>query len=120
MVEGSDARTQAEVLLLLSDIRLAEGDAAGAESDAALALAQFRVVADRAGECRSRVRGAHALLAAGRPDEALREARRAVKAAGGDRPDLRGLALLALGRACLRAPPDAAAAGARADARPAL
>jgi DNA-binding NtrC family response regulator/tetratricopeptide (TPR) repeat protein len=102
VAHGADPRTRGEVLLLLSDVLLAEGDAEPAESQAAEALAQFRAVSDLSGECRSRVRRAHALLAAQLPDEAVREARRALKAAGERRADLRGLALITLGRACLR------------------
>ncbi len=102
LVDGADARTRAEVLLLFSDLHLAEGEGAAAEAKAVEALAEFRAVSDVAGECRSRVRRAHALLASHSPDEAMREARRAVKAAGAGRADLRGLALLTLGRVCLR------------------
>ena len=102
VAQGADPRTRGEVFLLLSDVLLAENDAGSAESQATLALDQFRAVADASGECRSRVRRAHALLAALRPEEGAREARRALKAAGAGREDLRGLALLTLGRACLR------------------
>ncbi|HET9317365.1 MAG TPA: hypothetical protein VFQ51_17370, partial [Vicinamibacteria bacterium] len=99
--EGADARTRGEVLLLLSDLHLAEGEGGAAEGKAAEALAEFRAVADTAGECRSRVRRAHALLARQCSEDAVREARRALKAGTG-RADMRGLALLTLGRACLR------------------
>ncbi|MET0551950.1 MAG: sigma 54-interacting transcriptional regulator [Vicinamibacteria bacterium] len=101
IAEGVDPRTRAEVLLLLSDLCLADGEHAAAEVEAARALAEFRAVADIAGESRSRVRRANALLGAGRPDEALREARRALKATGA-RGDLRTLALVTLGRIQLR------------------
>jgi DNA-binding NtrC family response regulator/tetratricopeptide (TPR) repeat protein len=107
--EGADARTRGEVLLLVSDLHLAEGEGLAAEARAADALAEFRALADAAGECRSRIRRAHALLARQCPDDAVREARRALKAAGAGRVDLRGLALLTLGRACLRASADEAA-----------
>jgi DNA-binding NtrC family response regulator/tetratricopeptide (TPR) repeat protein len=111
IAQGGDARTRGEVHLLVSDLHLAEGDAEPAEAQAALALSCFRSVCDPSGECRSRVRRAHALLAAQQAEEGLREARRARKAAGERRSDLRGLALLTLGRACLRlSPRDAAAA----------
>jgi DNA-binding NtrC family response regulator/tetratricopeptide (TPR) repeat protein len=100
--QGADPRTKGEVLLLVSDVHLAEGEADPAEEKAALALSCFRVVCDPSGECRSRVRRAHALMAGERWEEGAREARRALKAAGDRRTDLRGLALLTLGRACLR------------------
>jgi len=108
--EGADARTRGEVLLLVSDLHLAEGEGTSAEGRAAEALAEFRAVSDTAGECRSRVRRAHALLARQCPDEAVREARRALKAAGVGRADLRGLALITLGRASVRSSADDAAA----------
>jgi DNA-binding NtrC family response regulator/tetratricopeptide (TPR) repeat protein len=114
VADGADARTRGEVLLLLSDLHLAEGEGVAAEAKAAEALTEFRAVSDAAGECRSRVRRAHALLAGRCSDDAVREARRALKTAGG-REDLRGLALLTLGRACLRrSAEDAAAAFAEA------
>jgi transcriptional regulator with AAA-type ATPase domain/tetratricopeptide (TPR) repeat protein len=114
IAEGVDPRTRAEVLLLLSDLCLADGEHGLAEAEAARALAEFRAVGDVAGECRSRVRRAHALLGAGRPDDALREARRALKASGA-RGDLRALALLSLGRIQLRSSaPDARASFAAA------
>jgi transcriptional regulator with AAA-type ATPase domain/tetratricopeptide (TPR) repeat protein len=109
IAEGVDPRTRAEVLLLLSDLCLADGEHAAAEVEAARALAEFRAVGDTAGESRSRVRRAHALLGAGRRDEALREARRALKATGA-RGDLRTLALVTLGRIQLRSNVDDARA----------
>ena len=109
-LQGADPRTRGEVLLLVSDVHLAEGEADAAEAQASLALSYFRAVCDPSGECRSRVRRAHALMAGQRWDEGAREARRALKAAGERRTDLRGLALLTLGRACLRTNPREAAA----------
>jgi DNA-binding NtrC family response regulator/tetratricopeptide (TPR) repeat protein len=105
VAEGVDPRTRAEVLLLVSDLCLADGEHAAAELEAARALAEFRTVGDTAGECRSRVRRAHALLGAGEADEALREARRALKATG-ERADLRTLGLVTLGRIQLRSGPE--------------
>jgi DNA-binding NtrC family response regulator/tetratricopeptide (TPR) repeat protein len=101
IAEGVDPRTRAEVLLLVSDLCLADGEFGAAELEAARALAEFHAVGDTAGESRSRVRRAHALLGAGQADEALRDARRALKASG-VRGDLRTLALVTLGRIQLR------------------
>ena len=105
IAEGVDPRTRGEVLLLLSDLCLADGEHAAAGVEAARAFAEFHAVGDTAGECRSRVRRAHALLGTGRPDEALREARRALKATGA-RADLRTLALVTQGRIQLRSNAD--------------
>lgn len=97
-----DPRSQAEILLGLADVDLAEGDAPRAEGSLATALALFALVRDRVGECRTRFRRCHVLLASERAPEAVREARRALRLASWPaRTDLRGAALLALGRALL-------------------
>jgi transcriptional regulator with AAA-type ATPase domain/tetratricopeptide (TPR) repeat protein len=100
--EHGDTRGLAENLLLVSDVHLAAGEPEAAERTAVESLGLFRVVEDGEGECRSRVRRAHALIALRRLPEAVREARRAERAAARSRPDLQALASLALGRALLR------------------
>jgi len=100
--EDGSPRHRAERWLFVSDIDLASGDAEAADRAAVEALALFSLVRDREGDCRSRVRRAHALLARGRPDEALREARGAVRGAPTGQGYLRALAALALGRVLLR------------------
>jgi DNA-binding NtrC family response regulator/tetratricopeptide (TPR) repeat protein len=107
LAEGVDPRTRAEVFLLLSDLHLAESEHATAEVEAARALSEFHAVGDASGECRSRVRRAHALLGAGRTDDAIREARRASKTTG-VRGDLRALVLVTLGRIQIASDADAA------------
>jgi DNA-binding NtrC family response regulator/tetratricopeptide (TPR) repeat protein len=102
VLEDGSPRHRAEHLLLVSDIELTSGDAGAADHAAVEALSLFSLVRDREGDCRSRVRRAHALLGMGRPEEALREARRAVRSAPGNRSDLTVLATLALGRVLLR------------------
>jgi DNA-binding NtrC family response regulator len=92
----------AEIDLLSSDVSLAAGAAGAAADEAIEALKRFSLVRDRVGECRSRVRLCHALIGLGREREAAREARRALSVAPAFRRDLRALAGLSLGRACLR------------------
>src|SRR5262245_1699860 len=72
-------RQRAEHLLVMSDVELCSGDPLAADAAAAEALALFALVKDTEGEARGRVRRAHALLGAGRIEDALREARRAVR-----------------------------------------
>src|SRR5206468_1131052 len=83
---------------------------AAAERIAVEGLRLFRLLQADKGECRSRERSAHALVALGRPPAAAREARRAWRSrprAGGEAaPE----ALLALRRGLLRAPRAPAAA----------
>lgn len=100
---GDDPRTRGEHSLLASDLHLAAGDAAAAEAAGSEALRLFRLVKDRAGECRGRVRRIHALLDQGRIPEAVLEGRRAVKQAARSPLGLEPLAWLALGRALLHA-----------------
>jgi transcriptional regulator with AAA-type ATPase domain/tetratricopeptide (TPR) repeat protein len=100
--EAGDTRALAENLLLASDVHLAAGEPEAAERTAVESLGLFRVVRDREGECRSRIRRAHALVTLRRFPEAAREARRAERGAARSRPDLRSLANLALGRALIR------------------
>jgi len=101
VLEDGCPRQRAEHLLLVSDIELASGDPEAADRAAVEALSLFSLVRDREGDCRSRVRRAHALLGRGRPREALREARSAVRGAPRGRIDLEVLAALALGRVLL-------------------
>lgn len=105
VLEGGRGRRLGESLLLTSDLHLAAGEPERAEQAAAEALRLFTLVKDREGECRSRVRRAHALVALGRAPEAKREARRALKVVAPCRKDLCALALVALGRAVLRTRP---------------
>jgi DNA-binding NtrC family response regulator/tetratricopeptide (TPR) repeat protein len=100
--ERGNTRSLAETLVLVSDLQLVSGDAAAAERIAVESLGLYRLLQDAEGECRSRVRRVHALVALGRFAEAVREGRRARGAAGTSRGDLLALALLALGRAQLR------------------
>jgi two-component system NtrC family response regulator len=95
-------RLRAEHQLLASDLQLAAGDAAGAETEARGALGSFAAVRCSEGTSRARARLALALVAQGRAAEARRAAARAAREAPGSRRDLRVLALLALGRAELR------------------
>jgi DNA-binding NtrC family response regulator/tetratricopeptide (TPR) repeat protein len=97
LAEGVDPRTRGDVLLAVSDLYLAEGAHEAAAEEAAGALAEFRAVGDGGGESRSRLRRSHALLGAGHSAEALREGRRALKAAGRCR-ELQARALLSIGR----------------------
>jgi DNA-binding NtrC family response regulator/tetratricopeptide (TPR) repeat protein len=100
--ERGNTRSLAESLLLLSDLHLAANEPDAADRTAVEALGLCRLVQDAEGECRSRVRRAHALLGLARFTEAVREGRRAARTATRSRPDLVALALLALGRALLR------------------
>jgi DNA-binding NtrC family response regulator/tetratricopeptide (TPR) repeat protein len=95
-------RAFAEVLLLLSDLHLAAGENARAETCSREALGLFTVLRERRGECWGRVRRVHALLALGRREEALREAQRAVRETAGSGLAVEAWALLALGRVLLR------------------
>ncbi|MBI3931901.1 MAG: sigma-54-dependent Fis family transcriptional regulator [Acidobacteria bacterium] len=105
---GGDPRAAAEIELLVSDVHLAAGEPEGAEQAAVEALKLFGLVRDRVGESRARFRRSHALLGLSRLREALREARRSLRAAPSSRGDLQALAALAMGRVLLR--------GRRADA----
>jgi transcriptional regulator with AAA-type ATPase domain/tetratricopeptide (TPR) repeat protein len=100
--ERGNTRALAETLLLASDLELAAGEAEAAERIAVESLGFFRLLQDAEGECRSRVRRVHALVTLGRFTEAVREGRRAHRAAAHTRTDLLSLALMALGRALLR------------------
>ncbi len=99
---GSSPWLVAEHALLASDLELATGRPEAAEVAALEAASFFELVRSSEGDCRARVRRSHALLALGRSDEALREARRAVAVAPACRPDLVLLAALAEGRCLLR------------------
>jgi len=99
---GSSPWLVAEHALLASDLELAAGRPDAAEAAALEATSLFGMVRSSEGECRARVRRAHALLSLGRPEEALREAKRAVAAAPACRPDLVQLAAVAEGRSLLR------------------
>ncbi len=103
-------RPRAEAALLSSDIRLAAGDAELALATSLECLSLFHTLKDGEGECRSRVRMVHALLALGRRSEAAAEARRARRAAPAARADLGALAATALGRSLLREKPREAGA----------
>jgi DNA-binding NtrC family response regulator/tetratricopeptide (TPR) repeat protein len=114
--EHANTRLLADTLLRLSDLHLALGEAEAAERTAVEGLGLYRLVQDEQGECRSRVRRVHALVSLRRVTEAVREGRRAVRAAAASRADLGAFALVALGRALLRADRRAAdAVFARAD-----
>jgi DNA-binding NtrC family response regulator/tetratricopeptide (TPR) repeat protein len=110
MADRGHVRGLAETLLLTSDLHLAARQPADADRTALESLDLYRVVRDREGQCRSRIRRTHALLEAGRVDDAAAEARHALARAAASRPDLVALAHLALGRALLRAGDKAAAA----------
>jgi DNA-binding NtrC family response regulator/tetratricopeptide (TPR) repeat protein len=114
--QRSDPRTLGETLLFAADVELADGAAAAAAESLAQALGLFGLLRDGVGECRARYRLSHVLLALGRPQEAVQEARRALRiACWPRRSDLRAWSELALGRALLRASrPEAAAAFERA------
>ena len=105
-----DPRTSGETLVVTSDLHLAAGDPRSSEAAAVEALGLFAAARDRGGECRSRVRRVHALLALGRTEEAIGEGRRAVRTAPASRPDLLALSHIALGRALLRRRPTEARA----------
>jgi transcriptional regulator with AAA-type ATPase domain/tetratricopeptide (TPR) repeat protein len=100
--DRGNTRSLAETLLRVSDLHLASGEADVAERIAVEALGLYRLLQDTEGECRSRVRRVHALVKLRRFIEAVREGRRACRAAAGSRGDLPAFALLALGRALLR------------------
>jgi len=97
-----DPRASGETLIVTADLHLAAGDPRASEAAAAEALGLFAAARDRAGECRSRVRRVHALLALGRAEEGVGEGRRAVRSAPAARADLLALSHIALGRALLR------------------
>ena len=109
MAERGNVRGLAETLLLTSDLHLAARQPGDADRTALESLDLYRVVRDAEGQCRSRIRRAHALLELGRVADAASEARHALARAAPSRPDLAALAHLALGRALLRA--DRSAAG---------
>ena len=118
-VQPEAPRALAEVLLLLTDLQLAAGENARAEASAREALGLFTALRERRGECWGRVRRAHALIALGRREEALREAQRAARDASGSGLAVEAWALLALGRVLLRTSrPDAAAAFSQAQRFP--
>ncbi|PYQ17564.1 MAG: hypothetical protein DMF80_00295 [Acidobacteria bacterium] len=100
-----DPRSAGETLLVTADLHLAAGEPAASEAAAAEALGLFAAARDREGECRSRVRRVHALLALGRTEEAVGEGRRAARTAAPTRSDLVALSHIALGRALLRRDP---------------
>jgi len=123
--EGSDQRTLGELALLRADLLLAVGESEGALEESSQAAALFTSLASSEGESRGRMRMAHCLMALCRPADALTHARRALDCAAASRPDLRVIALLALGRAQLHAQREAAVrtftgAEACAAGRPAL
>jgi DNA-binding NtrC family response regulator/tetratricopeptide (TPR) repeat protein len=103
-------RLRADVLLLESDVDLAAGSPLEAERAASASLKLYRAARDLEGECRARLRRSHALSSLERLEEAVREGKRAVALAPESRPDLIGMASIALGRAQLRSrQPEAAA-----------
>ena len=125
MAERGNVRGLAETLLLTSDLHLAARQPADADRTALESLDLYRVVRDAEGQCRSRIRRAHALLELGRSGEAAAESRAALARACTSRPDLVALAQLALGRSLLRTDRAAAAeafgrAGQTVAARPAF
>src|SRR5262249_5155390 len=73
------------------------GGRRASEERAAGALGLFATARDRDGECRSRGRRTHALVALGRSEEAVGEGRRAVRSAPASRSDLLALSHIALG-----------------------
>jgi DNA-binding NtrC family response regulator/tetratricopeptide (TPR) repeat protein len=109
MAERGNVRGLADTLLLTSDLHLAARQPGDADRTALESLDLYRVVRDGEGQCRSRIRRAHALIELGRIAAAAVEARRALARATSSRPDLAALAHLALGRALLRADRAAAA-----------
>ena len=100
--EHRDAAARAEALLVTSDHELAANDTDAAEGAASEALHLFRMLKDRRGECRGRVRRCHALVGQGRFADAVREARKALGVAPRLGAGLEALAHLGLGRALLR------------------
>jgi DNA-binding NtrC family response regulator/tetratricopeptide (TPR) repeat protein len=102
MAERGNVRGLAEALLLASDLHLAARQPADADRTALESLDLYRVVRDAEGQCRSRIRRAHALIELGRASDAAAEARRALAKAAPSRTDLVALGHLALGRALLR------------------
>ena len=102
---NGDPRASGETLLVTADLHLAAGEPRASEAAAVEALGLFAAARDREGECRSRVRRVHALLAMGRSEEAVGEGRRAVRTAPASRSDLLALSHIALGRALLRRRP---------------
>jgi DNA-binding NtrC family response regulator len=109
MAERGNVRGLAEALLLASDLHIAARQPADADRTALESLDLYRVVRDAEGQCRSRIRRAHALIELGRAADAVVEARRALSRAAPSRADLVALAHLALGRALLRGDRAAAA-----------
>jgi DNA-binding NtrC family response regulator/tetratricopeptide (TPR) repeat protein len=95
-------RGLAEVLLLVSDLHLAAGDARAAEAAAADALVRYSMLQEERGEARCRIRLAQALLALGRTDDAVREASRAVRLSEPRALHVTTCAQLGLGRTLLR------------------
>lgn len=99
---GGELLAQGEVALALSDLALGEGQAREARQQALRALGDFALARRRAGQARARVRLAHALLALGKPEEALRETRRALRESAHGAHAAHALAELTLGRVLLR------------------
>ena len=95
------ARLRAEERLLAADVALAEGDAETARDASGEALALCSAARDAEGECRARVRIAHALVSLGSYRRAELEARRALGLAASEGSMLPALAELARGRALL-------------------
>jgi DNA-binding NtrC family response regulator/tetratricopeptide (TPR) repeat protein len=100
--ERSNPRSLADCLLVVADLHLAAAEPDAACEAAAEALRLFGIVRDRGGECRARVRRCHALVTLGRVEEAIREARRAVRLGAPSTTHLQATAYLALGRALFR------------------
>jgi transcriptional regulator with AAA-type ATPase domain/tetratricopeptide (TPR) repeat protein len=100
--DRGNTRSLAETLLRVADLHHASGEAEASERIAVEALGLYRLLQDAEGECRSRVRRVHALLALRRFTEAVREGRRACRAGAQSQGDLVAFALLSLGRALLR------------------
>jgi DNA-binding NtrC family response regulator/tetratricopeptide (TPR) repeat protein len=99
---GGDVVAQAEVALALSDLALVEGRIDQARQQALRALGDFALARWRVGQGRARVRLAHALVALGKPEEALRETRRALRETASGAAAAHALAEFTLGRVLLR------------------
>jgi transcriptional regulator with AAA-type ATPase domain/tetratricopeptide (TPR) repeat protein len=115
-IDRSNPRLLGEHYLLEADAALAGGEYGTAVVQGGEALALFGAVEDREGQCRARVRRAHAFVGAGHFEDAEREARRALELQVPRGSVLPRLAELARGRAALQRGnnPTARAAFARA------
>jgi DNA-binding NtrC family response regulator len=102
LAPANDPRGTAEALLLASDLELAAGDPGEAVRLASEAQGVFANLHERDGECRSRLRLGHSLLARGDVALAVEEGRRALAVAAPSRAPLVAMSLLTLGRALLR------------------